>query len=572
MNNKKSNMKARNNNRANGKSNTRKFKALKASEPNNYQDLEVDDIKAKSRKFSPPPKMSTQNDPQWYFKDANILRDVASYSFQTALGTNNHYSATIPQKADRYTLNAYASVPGVMAFEIGLTPGVSTSAQSPLNLAATNVYSYVRYKNSGHTNYDSPDLMLYLLANDSLYACWNWMKRLYGLASMYSQTNKYWPKALITANNVDFDNLIMNLADFRAYLNIKAQEIAAFCVPATMTYNVRHSWLFANVFKDSDTNKAQSYIYVPSYFFKYDETSLTTGGNLEVVPVWMNDTNHSTGSLKVADLINMLNGMLEAMNYSEDMGVMSGDIMKAYGEGNLYTLSTIDADYKVEAVYSREILSQIENMTPLFGSVRGNADLVASDWAVTQDPDTNQLKWQPVQIPAGEVYERRLFYINFHWSDPTPEDVIVASRLMSACEPIESSGTPPTKAMLMYCGSEVAIDAWMYGYGFSSDWTVRSNVEITGQPTVLNAVPIQPTWGFNSAYNSNELWKFIAQLSMLSAFDWHPYVVCGIVDEAGTTSTTLPPFFDFDKFANVDENNLAAMHELALLTEFNVPN
>lgn len=81
-------------NKANSKSNSKvnrrgKLNKLKAKEPHNYQDLEVDDLKFKGLPLKGR-KDITSNDPQWYFKDSNILNDVASYSFQTRLGSNYH--------------------------------------------------------------------------------------------------------------------------------------------------------------------------------------------------------------------------------------------------------------------------------------------------------------------------------------------------------------------------------------------------------------------------------------------------------------------------------------------------
>lgn len=361
------------------------------------------------------------NDPSWYFKDPKILSDVASFSFNKPLGTN----LNVPVYNSGNSTSGYlATVPGVMSIHIGLSSGVSTDAQSPINLAATNVYAFVRYKNSGAANYDAPDLMLYLIAMDSVYACWNWMKRLYGLASTYSQRNKYEPRALVAANGVDYDDLIANLADFRAYLNMAANRISAFCVPATMTYNVRHSWLFSNVFKDGDTGKAQEYMYVPSYFYTYDETSSPQGGFLDLKPILVafNPESASQTYYKVSDLENILNTMINNLQYSEDAGIMSGDILKAYGPSNLFTLSTFDADYRVDPAYSKEVLSQIENARPVF--------MTSTDYTsmkIVQNPDTNFINHTPIVSGKNGNYHGQ--YLNFHWENPTPEDVVRATRL-----------------------------------------------------------------------------------------------------------------------------------------------
>lgn len=554
---KQSNIKSRSKKAARSKSYQR-GRARELAERDNYQDAEAVELKDKFRQ--PKLKRSASNDPQWYFKDQQILKDVANFSFMTRLGSANRltsYYGDPNVSSSQYM----GSVPGLVAIELALCPGISEGHQDPVNLAATNVYSYVRYKNSGGSNYDSPDLMMYLLSMDSIYACWNWMKRIYGLASTYSQTNKYMPKALVMANNVDFEDILENLADFRAFLNIKANEISAFCVPSTMSINVRHSWLFSNVYMDSETNKAQLYMYVPSYFYKYDEYTSSKGGQLIPQPVWLNDTVRADApKFKFKDLKNLLNGLLEAVNYSEDIGIMSGDILKAYGEGGLFTVSTFDADYKVEPVYSKEVLSQIENATILTLD-RADTTFTADMFKTYQDPDTNDIKFNPTFTPTTAVMEIKRPYLNFHWNDPTPEDVMVATRLQAALQ-VQEGGSK-----VISCGSELALDAYAYVFGYSSDVTEFSNAEKIGEPQTLNAIPLgNPHWGWSNTTDVDKC-RFIARMLIWSSFDWHPPIPIGVED-----TKLMGLLFDFDKFTNLDMEDVAALNLVALLTEFNVPN
>lgn len=158
-----------------------------SNESNNYQDKFADKefekgfdkgrYESKGSKKFPSNKMKSDqkfNDPSWYYNSEQILRDVASFSFMKPLGYPLRYQNQVGPTAGSNTvmMNGFSGfVPGVLSVQVGLTPGISTDSQSPLNLAATNIYSFVRHKNSGSRNYDSPDLMLYLLAMDSLFSC-----------------------------------------------------------------------------------------------------------------------------------------------------------------------------------------------------------------------------------------------------------------------------------------------------------------------------------------------------------------------------------------------------------------
>lgn len=506
------------------------------------------------------------NDPQWYFKSNQILQDVASFSFATPTGQRSGMTQiypNIPSQNSEIT-NWATTVPGVMSITLGITPGVSIDAQSPMNLAATNVYSYVRYKNSGGRNYDSPDLMLYLLCMDSIYACWNWLKRIYGLASTYSQLNKYMPKAYMAANGVDFDDIIQHLADFRAYLNIKASEISAFCVPATMTYNIRHSWLFSNIYKDSDTEKGQQYIFVPGYFYKYDETSSPKGGQLLPVSVLYNyDADAASPTLfKVSDLEGILNQLLEAVNYSEDIGVMSGDILKAYGEGGLFKLSEFDADYKVEPVFSAEVLSQIENAK--FANVETTA---ISQFNITQDPNTNFIKFQPTLSAGTAEMQTRGQLLNMHHENPSPEEVVVASRLNLITQEIVNTGY-----RLESCGSEIVIGGWMYVFVENTSPTVAAAGNV---PLLLQAVTVHPEVDLDATLPIGQIMLYLLRVMMLESFDWHPIVPLVVTESSGGSVTKyhiLGEVCDWDVYTYIPGENMAAINQMALLTEFNVPN
>lgn len=547
----------------------------KKNEKNNYQDAAMEREFKKGEKFACDTAKADRNDPQWYFKNAQILKDVASFSFSKPLGTRTGFYDTVAE-VPGVTNNQHAltiSAPGLLSIGIGPTIGIAEDSQSPVNLAATNVYSYVRYKNSGAANYDAPDIMLYLIAMDSIYSCWNWMKRIYGVASTYSQLNRYQPLAYMAANGVDFADILSNLADFRAYLNIKASEIATFCVPATMTFNVRHSWLFSNIYTDSETYKAQEYMFVPLWFYQYDETSSSQGGKLTPVPVLQGfNPQDDTPKYTFQALKDLLNTMINMVNYSEDIGIMSGDILKAYGEGGLYTLSTFEPDYKVEPVYSKEVLSQIENAT-----VVSNLDNTSlQTFTITQDPNTNYLKCAPtVTGPLSAIGDSHI--LNFHWNDPSPEDVVVATRLKASFH--RASVSAPN--VITSLGSEFVSGVWVFNFAVTSSSAIVA-YNISGPLKLVayspNYVPTIPGGtGQTTSTVSAKYVQRIAEILNYMSFDWAPIIpyrngFTPTNSDDATVLTYCGLLGDIDNYTLLDEEDLQAMHLMALLTEFNVPN
>lgn len=565
------------------KSNQRKFdrfkaKASKAASKHNYQDAfadqeREDEFKGKAKYSAKPVKRFSSNDPQWYFKQDSLLKDVASFSYSKPLGTPIFANKDI--RDARFQLTAANSVPGLMAITLVPTVGISLNAQSPLNLGAQNIYTRVRYKNSGAANYDAPDLMLYYIAMSSLYSAWNWAKRIYGYASLYSQVNWYRPSAYAKAENIDLKDIVANLSNYRAELNMLANEISAFCVPAVFNYMVRESWLYSNIYMDAETTKAQEYMFTPACFYRYDETSSPQGGML--VPISVSLFGETTMVTHTA-IINMIRTMINALQYSSDIGNMSGDTLKEFGS-DLFTLSHIDPDFAIEPVYNKEVLSQIENLTwtPHWQKSTEYANKKSDPWVIRQDPNTNFIKYQPTFTTIYRPSARDGIYLNFHWDNPTPEDVIVASRINVIM--VGNTEPDPTKIILTSCGSEICIGVSVIYYATDADIEKKytSAVDMKLYKLELGTMwlgseSIPPTW--QSWVDGNK--KAALMLYAWTAFDWAPALYSYIKTETQSTQpqiyTMLPDLRDWDVYTHVGEEALDALNMLALLSMFNVPN
>lgn len=479
------------------------------------------------------------NDPMWYAKNPQMLKDAASYSYNKAIGTGLFRNVN-PPKLVQFDNQPY-SVPGIMAFRIALCPSISKDKSSPLNIAANNVYSFVRYHNSGSSNYDAPDLMLYLMAMDSMYAMWNWGQRAYGLLRTYGQLNRYLPAGAVEASGFDFNDLQKNINDFRGYLNVAASKISAFCVPSNMAIFVRHSWMFSNIYKDASVQKSQMYVFSPDFFYRYDEVDKL--GSLKPIAVKTKTT--------FAQFRAIMDELISAMQLSEDVGIMSGDIKKAYGDAGLFTLTPISEDYSVEPVYNEEVLTQIHNL-----SIMPRVGEMSDDWAdfaVTQDPNTNALLWNPqfnegVQSLPSTVQR----IINLPWDNVEPANTMVATRLTVIGEYIEST----KKIEIQACGTEVVTSSVIY--------QITASGEVGATSIAQNSFTIVPgTDPSTLAFN----------MCMLTDFDWCPiYYIFTAEDSAPGNVMTLKYIQgDLCNYTILNGNDLWKLHETAVLSEFNVP-
>lgn len=552
-----------------------KSKAKQMAKDNNYQDAFADEERSKV-KYPVKDAHADRNDPQWYFKSASLLKDVASFSFARPLGSPV-LGVTQPSNSRlNNKVSNWNSIPGVMAIKLVPTVGISRDAQSPLNVGAQNIYTRVRYKNSGAANYDAPDLMMYYLAMSSLYSAWNWMKRIYGYASYYSQTSWYNAYAFAKAENIDLEDILANLADFRAYLNMSADKINAFCVPAVFNYIVRHSWLYSNIYKDSDTTKAQCYMFTPALFHRYDEYSSSNGGKL--VPIDVN-TEARQDAITFKQLQTILNTMINSLQYSSDIGNMSGDTLKEFGS-NLFTLSYVDPDYNVVPVYNKEVLTQFENAY-FFGTYYEGSDDTnpgkIEQFAITQDPNTNWLKFEPVFTRWTSIALNDWF-VNFHWENPTPEDVMVATRLNVGWTIKDATSVQDSTYVITECGSEIAIAVSVVSLiqdadiGKIFDPTKKFEYKVTNLNSVFGGNPVDQTLANYQAYTYTALRTVL----LWTAFDWAPPLMAYAYTNA-TTGTVkeirqFPPLRDWDMYVQLDSQDYSALNTLALQSLFNVPN
>lgn len=490
------------------------------------------------------------NDPSWYTVNGQLLKDVSSFSFNNALGAD----VTIKGNDGGTTqLTYHTRLPGVMSIMTVPTVGVATGEDAPVNIAARNIYSYVRHANSGHSNYDPADLMIYLLSMDSIYTYWSYLVRIYGVAQVYSQTNRYVGDAYLRAMGVNPYSIRTELADFRAFINMFAVKASVFCVPKTMTYFVRHSWMYSNIYKDEDISKAQVYMYVPACLYKYALDTASGAGYLSTVQVAaMVNTNGIIADManrSVGDLIQIGYELLNGLMTQEDTGIMSGDILKAYGAENLWKLSQIPEDYAVFPVFSEEVLAQIHNTNFASRAIckvdptdptKVVYDIHGLDIKQDTSVGGGYLTFDPIFSIARHLCHNKL--LDFWKESPTPEDVIVASRNMLGAIG-ETALTGVRLIRLDACGSEIALCAFIC--------TLDNN----------SGNPILTQYFFSDTANSQQ------NLQTLSKFNEFPIYyqvntndnsIANIVGEVGT-------------YTVVTNWEIQQMHLAALLSMFGVP-
>lgn len=371
---------------------------------------------------------SESNPYSWYANFPNFAKDVGTLSFSTPVGQPMYI------KGSDFVANA-----GIMTLWTIPTPGYSVDMTSAINRQTVRAYTYLRSVQRAAATYDAADLMIYLMAVDSLYAYWAYLRRAYGVAQLFTPTNKYYPRRLLQAMGID-PSIANNLADFRAFINRFALNIGRFAAPKQFDIFERHQWMFSGLYLDGKTSRAQTYMFCPAFLYQYDNT-VTTGSQLNGIQIGSYAASPTMRDL--TSLQTIANNLLQAMENDEDTMNISGDLYRAYGDSGMYSVAETPDNYAIVPIYDETVLSQIENAVIVGKPTNDPGSSTVTPPTISQNPSVNNgaITFKLV-TNAGELEANGKYYhnypvvtsnkvMNFHWDNPTPEQVMEASRLMS---------------------------------------------------------------------------------------------------------------------------------------------
>lgn len=511
------------------------------------------------------------NDPSWYSKDPQLLKDVASFPYGKPLGVGDSRAINYQNGSNGTSKSAKGrGVPGAMILRFIPTIGTSDNYQSDTaNILARQIYSYIRHANSGSANYDSPDLLMYLLAMDSIYMFHGEMCRLYSLVRTAKGENRYYPEAIVKAMGYDFDDLLSNLAQLRAFVNVFAIRANALYVPKTWTYYVRHNWMVSSIFKDYPIKRSSEYLFTADAYMRFNNgvgKDMENGSNLTFARLTNAEPMTTVGFQAIKDFGNSL---INALLTEEDIGIMAGDILKAFGGDNLFDLKQIDEEYHVEAEYSAEVLSQICSATlnGSFDSSRYYGIHQTKDGFIFQGTTTSSSTGDIV-AEIGAMFnnlrfigEDKTWPIQMYKDDVTPIDTMVASRL-SSVRKVGSTGNLKVlgcASELLTIGTIVAYNVDTSSFDTMNVWDGKMVFDISIESLTLADIETKAL----EAYNT---------VAALACLDWAPQVRLYARYLKSPNALVIPMYTnaDFCNYYNINQADLEAMNSIAMYSLFGV--
>jgi len=516
------------------------------------------------------PHYAGTNDINWYVSNEQLLQDVGRFSFNIPAGAdiplaiagNNGF-------ANDGATDLVERLPGIMTIECVPMYGISDNQSSALNMASQLLYNLVRVENSGARNYDAPDLMHYVIGVDNLFIFYAMMLRLYGTLNNFTFLNRYTPEALVYAMGFDYNSLAGNMAQFRSYINNYAKKLSTYVMPHNLTIVERHFNMFGRVYKDSESPKAQYYMYVPAYIWQYNPIGSQTGAAM--LPMGMLKSGvafRSSSPGWTFDELKLMGDQLMAAMNDEDMFTMAGDLLKAFGEDKIWKQDYIDATYSLDPVFDFTWLTQIQNANSwgrvAYTSTAGNTTL---DTGITIEqviPSNGRSPWLRSSVARGPLTDMHLAYDKLlvsPYDTPSPGDVMESSRLLLGVRNTHSDAG--WRAEILSCGAEIVVGISIYAYMYRS--SVGLDLHKTRLETeVINGTDTTTT--VTAAY-----WDF----ARLDCFAMHPTVYHitknGTAGNLGDYSIEAP-IADIDNWTVLSNSDIKGLHDVALLSMLYVRN
>lgn len=422
------------------------------------------------------------NDISWYNKVQPYYGDAVRLPFNRIMG-DPVKQLTTKNAGGEYILTPNAPS-GVMSIFYVPTMGKAKDANDPVNRSFTSMYGDIYSRTTGAMQFQQADLALWTLGMSSVMQMIGYVRRALGVVNLYASQNFYYPRTLLKAMNIDFDDLLPRQDEVRRRLNNSILSLNSMKVPNFIDLFKRHYSLSTNIWADEDSIQAQLYMFIPNGYYRYDDTaSKLTYVNFD----WSTVQN-------IDQWLDAIDIMLNAWRNSSDLGLIKGSVERAYKESALLALDYVALDDITMPVYDKVMTWQINNMDLVGGGIDG--------LDITQNAVKNVLICEPFlqyettvldTMTPFELYKNTSKYLNSSDGDTSDEFIMESTRLMFQ---VDEDKTRVSGALTIYpllnFGTEVCIRTVMWSIGMdASDNKIENSVESIGRisikPTMTDA-------------------------------------------------------------------------------------
>lgn len=409
-----------------------------------------------------------KNDPAWYNEFEKLANSATNLTFNIATGYNMEVTPSGNQYDNQDPIGGGTPElePGIAVLEYVPIYGVGNELSDPINKTALQLWEIARGDKSGTVPFESADLMMTILATDSILLGLAEATRVYGLLNVVSRVNRYLPRDLVNALGFDFDDFKTHKADFYFWLNAFVIDMSRIAIPGNFNVLQRHYMLGSNIYMDEPDAKASLYAFRCMRYWKYDDANakLTSAYTIN------RDTKFTFEAFKT-----MMEDMLAAILYSSDFNTMNAYILNAYGNDSLLSLTQYDAGYATVPVYAEEILYQIHNAN------FAGSNLYKVSWDITENMDPEDINYGAIEIApyveAGEPSLIMSHIVDLPVANPSRDDILEATRFMFNASYSSDPGQDSWDLEITACGSEILCGLCVTYVNWEGDLTTSTVID-----------------------------------------------------------------------------------------------
>ena len=510
---------------------------------NRVRDVERDKRRDSNEDKGDPNFKDFKQDPFWYAKDEQAIRNMASFPFLEVVGN----------PIGQYTSD---KIPGVMA--ISWVPAFNNNTGTPVDYitkAANAYFQYVTQGFTGSVDFEAPDLLMTALAAESLAAILIEGKRAYAATKYYLQFNTTYAEMLVNALGFDYKDMVTGLADFRTQLNLYIEQFnKIIAVPKSFFVGDRWEFLSGAVFTDTSSPEySTAIIYRCNTPFKYSGTTAKTGTCLE----WRGGAVFNPTHYTRSTYFNLLDELLTALT-SDDARAMFGAIRRVYSPDQLKVATPLNDDIELPILKHDIISAAIHNMSWCQNPSTGPN--VIGYLSATNATDAKQHLNVPLyQTASGKILSSVYGFdvtggtgfqcvsqpISMYDHMVTPANILDITANVSCASVYGTSVTPENTTDVYYplaCRSEAIVTVRLHT--FKTDGSIQSVILPKYQPT------------FNFSFDT---------LSQWSKIDSAPILVVG-------TSTNISGYLgEFDKYTILSRQEVSNLQNSTLFQLLSMP-
>lgn len=527
------------------------------------------------------------NDATWYFADSTLMDQASRYSFNQFVGQNVKLGSTVSEvQSDFYVKN-----PSMCVIEMIPTPNQARhdangdpQTTSGLNLVARKFYSQLSSVTGRTANYTPADISLMLLAMGELLSCVSYIRRAFNVLYIYNMRNRDYPLCLLRAMNIDDEDFIANISNYRTKANIVINTINKLPIPASIAYLAKCSQMYDNVYLDMDSPMAQTIFMVPATTWRLDEEVGEYGSTLvTTVFARRSYTGSSTESHPtMLEYLDNLMEMAEALLTSTTLNVVYADMLNYASKASLpfVSIPLIVEGVPFTPIYDPSFRLQFHNLQcinePNYEAARHKNAFsgLAGKYAVTDLNNVTcaknlvDISYCPVHVITDSIYGtaipnsevlanmtnyRKNLIVDYDVPEPSVEMRVDSTRYIAFPDEYFAS-TDATKGVMAYTfrgGDHSATAIWVNNY---------NNTKLNTSGIVRN--------NMLSITSNSDVRAFGTLSCFYPKIDWFPNT---LVTYWGFTSNKIDPstmellgtIGDLNYYTTIDQNYLNNVNTLS---------